>query len=69
MGTPSGFSHSGEIDGHWLAWVVKRLFGWAAFSADFGVQGRPCQSTALSGGGSSCPSHQGVPSGRTATLV
>ena len=36
---------------------------------EFGVQGRPCQSTALSGGGSSCPSHQGVPSGRTATLV
>ena len=53
MGTPSGFSQSGEMDGHWLAWVVNRLFGCAAFSADFGVHGRPCQSSAFSGGGSS----------------
>src|SRR5207302_11052577 len=69
IGTPSGFSHSGEIDGQRLACVVNRLFGCAAFSVDFGVQGRPCQSSAFSGGGSSCPSHHGVPSGRRATFV
>src|SRR3954471_792256 len=69
IGTPWGFSHSGEIDGHCDAGVVKRLFGCAAFSAEFGVHGRPCQSRADSGGGSSCPSHHGVPSGRSATFV
>src|ERR671936_2058755 len=58
IGTPSGFSQSGEIDGQRLAWVVKRLFGCAAFSVDFGVHGLPCQSSAFSGGGSSGSSHQ-----------
>src|SRR4051812_40389168 len=69
IGTPSGSCQCGEMDGHCAAGVVKRLFGWAAFSLDAGVQGRPCQSRALAGGGSSCPSHQGVPSGRSATFV
>src|SRR5262245_31842307 len=69
IGTPFGFSNSGDSDRHCVAGVVKRLLGWAAFSDDFGVQGRPCQSKASTGGGSSCPSHQGVPSGRNATLV
>lgn len=32
IGTPFGFSHSGEMDGHPLAGVVNRLFGWAAGS-------------------------------------
>src|SRR4051812_12453491 len=53
MGTPFGFSNSGEIDLHWVAGTVKRLFGCAAFSVDAGVHGRPCQSIALGGGGSS----------------
>src|SRR6187399_355307 len=41
MGTPLGFSNSGESDAHSVAGVVKRLFGWAAFSFEAGVQGRP----------------------------
>src|SRR5262245_65222899 len=68
-GTPSGFENSGESDAHSEAGVVKRAFGWVAFSADAGVHGRPCQSSACGGGGSSWPSHQGVPSGRSAALV
>src|SRR6516225_6428097 len=44
-GTPFGLSKSGEIDGHCDAGVVKREFGCAAFSGDFGVHGRPCQSS------------------------
>ncbi len=43
--------------------MVKRLFGCAAFSDDAGVHGRPCQSSASAGAGSSWPSHHGVPSG------
>ena len=27
IGTPSGSSHSGAIEGHWLAGTVKRAFG------------------------------------------
>src|SRR5690242_7304052 len=44
MGTPLGFSHSGEIDAHCAAGVLKRLLGCAAFSVEAGVHGRPCQS-------------------------
>src|SRR5499427_3244438 len=69
MGTPSGLSNSGESDAQLVAGVVNRLFGCAAFSVDAGVQGGPCQSTAVAGAGSSCPSHHGVLSGRSATLV
>src|SRR4029077_2010447 len=61
--------NSGDSDAHCVAGAVKRLLGWAAFSVDAGVHGRPCQSSASGGGGSSCPSHHGVPSGRSATLV
>ena len=69
IGTPSGFSNSGESVEQLVAGVVNRLFGCAAFSVEAGVHGRPCQSTASAGAGSSCPSHHGVPSGRSATLV
>src|SRR6185503_4885299 len=69
IGTPFGFSNSGEIDAHCTAGVVKRLLGCAAFSREDGVHGRPCQSRASAGGGSSCPSHHGVPSGLSATFV
>src|SRR5436309_8148702 len=69
MGTPSGLCHAGEMEGHWVAGTVNRLFGCAAGSPLAGVQGRPRQSRAFAGGGSSCPSHQTVPSGRSATLV
>src|SRR5687767_14344432 len=68
-GTPRGFSNSGDSEAQLVAGVVKRAFGCVAFSGDDGVQGRPCQSSASAGGGSSCPSHQGVPSGRSAALV
>src|SRR6476659_1268673 len=37
MGTPLGFSNSGEIDAHCAAPTVKREFGCAAFSVDAGV--------------------------------
>src|SRR6266571_5104970 len=40
IGTPFGSSHSGAIHGHWLAGVVNRELGCAAFRPDFGVQGR-----------------------------
>ena len=53
----------------WSAGVVKRAFGCVAFSGEAGVHGRPCQSSASAGGGSSCPSHHGVPSGRSAAFV
>src|SRR4051812_20358127 len=69
IGTPFGLSNSGESVAQFFAGAVKRLFGCAAFSVDDGVHGRPCQSTALAGGGSSCPSHHGGPSGRSATFV
>ncbi len=51
------------------AGTVKRLFGWAAGSPLLGVQGRPRQSIAEAGAGSSCPSHHTVLSGRSATFV
>ena len=69
IGTPLGFSNSGDSEAHCVAGVVKRLFGCAAFSVEAGVHGRPCQSSASAGGGSSWPSHHGVPSGRSATFV
>src|SRR5918996_4369543 len=49
--------------------TVKRALGCAAGCPPSGSQGSPRQSTALLGTGSSCPSHQTVPSGRSATLV
>src|SRR5262249_45728599 len=69
IGTPCGASHAGEIVGHRSAGTVKRLFAWAAGAALRGVHGRPRQSIADGGGGSSWPSHQAVPSGRSATFV
>src|SRR5256885_17041058 len=51
MGTPSRFSQSGEMDGHWLAWVGNRLFGWAALSADLRGHGPARPSSAVFGRG------------------
>ena len=59
----------GESVGHRSAGTVKRLFAWAAGSPLCGVQGRPRQSMAEAGGGSSWPSHHTVLSGRRATFV
>src|SRR5262245_57988335 len=69
IGTPSGFSHSGEIDGHWPAGAGKRPLGCAAGEGEAGVQGWPRQSIRLAGGAPPKPSHQAVPSGRSATFV
>src|SRR5687767_15792211 len=73
IGTPSGFSQSGSIVGHWLAGAVNRAFGCAALApvafAISGVQIFPCQSVAISGGSSVMPSHHTPPSGVSATLV
>src|SRR5262245_10379449 len=68
MGTPSGSSQWGEIDGHWATGTVNREFGWAAGPAA-GVQGRPCQSRKPAPGSVPIPSHHGSPSAVRATLV
>src|SRR5512144_1263988 len=44
IGTPAGFSHSGEITGHWRAGVVKRALGCAALRPLLGVHRRRSQS-------------------------
>src|SRR3989304_10302418 len=49
--------------------TVKRELGGAAGEPPSGSHGLPRQSWASLGTGSSCPSHQTVPSGRSATLV
>src|SRR6185436_2882753 len=69
IGTPSGSSNLGEIDGHCFAGAVKREFGCAAFSFDPFSHGRPCQSVRCWGTSPSIPSHHGRLSSVTATLV
>jgi hypothetical protein len=69
IGTPAGFSHSGSIDGHWLAGAVNRELGCAAGRPQPGVQSLPCQSIACAGASPSMPSHQTSPSSVRATLV
>src|SRR5262249_55726565 len=69
IGTPSGFSQSGEMQGHCRAGAVKRLLGWAAGEGDAGGQGWPRQSARVAGGAAPKPPHHTVPSGRRATLV
>ena len=69
IGTPAGSSHSGAIDGHCAAGVVKRAFGCAAGVSDSGVQSLPLQSIACAGGSPVSPSHQMSPSSVLAQLV
>src|SRR4051794_9454776 len=70
IGTPSGSSHSGAIDGHCAAGVVKRAFGWAAGPVlSSGVQSLPFQSIRCSGVSPDMPSHQMSPSSVLAQLV
>src|SRR4051812_36732719 len=69
IGTPFGSSHSGAIDGHCAAGVVKRALGWAAGSSESGVQSRPFQSMACAGTSPVMPSHQMSPSSVRAQLV
>src|SRR5690625_3656127 len=69
IGTPSGFSHSGSIDGHCAAGAVKRALGCAAGVPESGVHGLPRQSVRPSGASFVMPSHHTSPSGVSATLV
>src|SRR3954464_5715644 len=69
IGTPAGSSHSGAIDGHCAAGVVKRAFGCAAGASDSGVQSLPFQSIRCSGWASLIPSHQMSPASVLAQLV
>ena len=49
IGTPSGLSHSGSSEGHWLIGAVKRAFGCAALRPESGVHAWPCQSISSRG--------------------
>src|ERR1700685_1406816 len=69
IGTPAGASHSGAMVGHCPAGVVNLALGWAAGSAEPGVQSRPFQSVRCAGGSSVRPSHHTSPSSVRATLV
>src|SRR5436190_11244946 len=69
IGTPLGFSQSGEITGHWRAGVVKRAFGCAALRPLCGVHGRRSQSISSGGAASLISSHHTSPSGVIAQLV
>ena len=69
IGTPAGSSHSGAIDGHCAAGVVKRALGWAAGASESGVQSLPCQSIRWPGASSVIPSHQTSPPSVRAQLV
>src|SRR6185437_3729782 len=68
MGTPSGASQSGSIEGHCAAGAVKRPLGCAAGrflspTWSFANHGSPRQSMSCAGGASVMPSHQTPPSG------
>src|ERR1041385_3709296 len=67
IGTPWGFSQPGEMVGHCRAGAVNRELGCAALSLP--SHGWPFQSISFSGGVFDLPSHHGIPSGVTATLV
>src|SRR5258708_7580574 len=69
IGTPSGLSHCGSIDGHCAAPTVKRALGCAAGRPDCGVQSLPVQSVSFAGACFVMPSHHTSPSGVSATLV
>src|SRR6187200_3355813 len=69
IGTPSGRSHSGEIQGHCRAGAVKRLLGCAAGVVKPRCHGFPSQSRHSAGGVSVMPSHHTLSSGQSATLV
>src|SRR6478609_9281690 len=69
IGTPSGSSHDGSIDGHCAAATVKRAFGCDEGRPLAGVHSLPVQSVSLGGGSLVMPSHHTSPSGVSATLV
>ena len=69
IGTPLGSVANRESA--WLleSCTVNRLFGWAAYSREPFVHGRPRQSKRRSGTSPSMPSHQTSPSSVIATFV
>jgi hypothetical protein len=69
MGTPLGFSQSGDTTGHWRMGVVKRALGCAALRPLVGVHGRRSQSMRCAGGVAVMSSHHTSPSGVMAQLV
>src|ERR1051325_601041 len=69
IGTPFGSCASGASIGLLTIGAAKRLFGWAAFSFEAGVQRLPRQSSNSAGGESSLPSHHRSPSGVSPTFV
>src|SRR5258708_34461400 len=69
IGTPSGSSHCGSIEGHCAADTVKRALGCAAGRPLCGVHSLPVQSVSFGGGSLVIPSHHTSPSGVSATLV
>src|ERR1039457_3373094 len=69
IGTPSGFSQSASIVGHWEAGAVKRALGCEASRPQPGAHSFPCQSVSLGGGSSVMPSHQTPLCGVSATFV
>src|SRR5581483_618103 len=68
IGTPSGSSQLGAIEGHCCAGTVNRELGCAAGPAP-GAHGLPCQSIRPAGGSGPIPSHHGSLEGVSATLV
>src|SRR5688572_18039882 len=69
IGTPSGFSQPGSIEGHCEAGAVNRALGCAAGRPQPGVQSWPVQSIRCSGGSGVMPSHHTSPSSVKATFV
>src|SRR5882762_3061671 len=69
IGTPSGSSHFGSIDGHCEAATVKRALGCAAVRPQPGVHSFPVQSVSVHGAVFVIPSHHTSPSAVSATLV
>src|SRR5450432_797026 len=69
IGTPSGSSHFGSIDGHCAAPTVKRALACAAVRPLAGDHSLPVQSVSFAGGSFVMPSHHTSPSGVSATLV
>src|SRR5580765_5237815 len=68
IGTPSGSSQLGAMDGHCWAGTVNRELGCAAGPAP-GVHDLPCQSSRPAGGSGPMPSHHGSLDGVRATFV
>src|SRR6202163_1228820 len=68
-GTPCGSSQLGDSAGFWVAGVVKREFGGAAFAPGGGRPGGPCPSEQRPGPGTHIPPPPHPPTSSQAQLV